>query len=99
MLQPPQQPSFRRVDIHVAKPRTRRLKWITRKVQRIRNHDVIPNGLHIERDKVAGEVVIRERPVLVAEEAMIVERIVIVGLQGYRRERVVEDIDSPLQEV
>ena len=55
-----QQLAGRRIDIHITQARTIGFKQVTFLMQCLCHHNVIFNGLHIERHKIARQTLIHE---------------------------------------
>jgi hypothetical protein len=65
MLKTTQQSAGRRIDIHITEARTIGFKQVTFLRQHLCHHNVISDGLHIERHKIVRQTLIHERLAIV----------------------------------
>ena len=94
------------IDIDEAQAGAGSFEGIAGEVQGVGDDDVVANGLDIEGDEVGRQTIVRERLVVVFEEALVVGMapvvitvVIVVALQLYGLEGIVVDVDALLEEV
>ncbi len=99
MFETPQEPASGAVNVHEAQAWAVGFKARTFHVERIRDDNVVADGLHVERNIVARQFLIHKR---IFRGAVIVIALIPIGVvygQFYGLKCVVIDVDAALAEI